>query len=273
MSEGGSFLRIRTLNFAVEYAGIRVRETTTAADTIALVSSKLRLDAKEQSRRKIVMVYRMASERGRRGKARWRIRTLGGDEALLPLRRNAAARYVAITKGTASPTRRDAANFADTYSSTAQSRDEVRFYLHDESSIPLDCTELPEGEDASGSESSDDERPPQAKYVADRQALAAKASINKIGTLLKRSEKDQNLWRRRICVLVDDRLWYWRDTIMPSSTTARGGCGALKEESDDTIFKLDTKNPDTIATKKKKNEAFIPLPVLLPQLATINHHN
>ena len=236
-SDGGSFVRIRTLNFAVEYAGIRVRETTTAEETITLVASKLRLDATERARRKIVMVYPLASDRARRGRARWRIRTLRADEALLPLRRIAAERVAARpslfsedftfekARGKASP-KQSSSYFVPSFASTKAtkapvesrstsegfSREEVRFYLHDESSTPLDASEIPMEEDASGSESSEDERPPDAKFVADRQLLLAKRQTVKVGTLLKRSDSDLNLWRRRKVVLVDDRLWYWRDS-------------------------------------------------------------
>mmetsp|Transcript_15214 Transcript_15214/g.49574 ORF Transcript_15214/g.49574 Transcript_15214/m.49574 type:complete len:497 (+) Transcript_15214:92-1582(+) len=256
----GSFVRIRTLNFAVEYAGIRVRETTTAAETIRLVASKLRLD--EGSPRTIVMVSPLATERARRGRARWRIRTLRGDEALLPLRRLAAQRIAAsrvdhpprppapeqapapsasssyfsssrtttnarkTNDGASSQQRQTAPTTTGSSPSSSSTgggldgaafREEVRFYLQDEASTPLDATELPENEDASGSESSDDERPPEAKFVADRQLLLAKKHAVKVGTLLKRSEHDPNLWRRRKVVLVDDRLWYWRDAVVPEA--------------------------------------------------------
>lgn len=181
-------MRVRTLGFAVEYAGIRVRETTTADETIALVSSKLRLDSNERARRKMVMVYPLRSERARRGFARWRVRTLRGDEALLPLRRRRRAEGA---------------------------EKEVRFYLHDELSTPLDVCELPKDEDASGSESSEDERPPNAKFVGDRNLLASRRGVDWQGTLLKRSEQDPNLWRRRRCVVADDRLFFWRETEAP----------------------------------------------------------
>lgn len=195
----GSFVRVRTLGFAVEYAGIRVRESTTAEETITLVASKLRLDGAERQRRKIVMVYPLLSERARRGRAKWRVRTLRGHEALLPLRRRALS-----------------GRKLDEYS-----RDDVRFYLHDESSTPLDLCEFA-GDAASGSESSDDERPPQAKYVGDRGFLENRPHVRIAGTLLKRSDDDANLWRRRRCVVVDDRFWYWRDTVAPNETATNG---------------------------------------------------
>lgn len=194
----GSFVRVRTLGFAVEYAGIRVRESTTADETITLVASKLRLDGAERQRRKIVMVYPLVSERARRGRAKWRVRTLRGGEALLPLRRKALS------------------------GRKLDSRDDVRFYLHDESSTPLDLCEFT-GDAASGSESSDDERPPQAKYVGDRSFLESRPHVRIAGTLLKRSDDDANLWRRRRCVIVDDRFWYWRETSAPEDETAKNG--------------------------------------------------
>ena len=40
----GAFIRIRALGHAVAYAGVRVQEGTTAAETIELVATKL-LDA------------------------------------------------------------------------------------------------------------------------------------------------------------------------------------------------------------------------------------
>lgn len=198
---GGSFVRVRTLGFAVEYAGIRVRETTTAEETIALVSSKLRLDSSDRARRRIVMVYPLRGDRARRGMARWRVRTLRGEEALLPLRQRASA------------SRRSSQH--DGSVALEPLRDEVRFYLHDESSTPLDLFELPKGEDASGSESSDDERAPEARFVGDRAMLPNRDSVTLVGSLLKRSATDPNLWRRRRCVIADDRLFYWRETVIP----------------------------------------------------------
>ena len=56
-SADGAFVRVRTLGFAVEYAGIRVREGTTASETVNLVASKLRLDAAERRSRQLVAVY------------------------------------------------------------------------------------------------------------------------------------------------------------------------------------------------------------------------
>ena len=39
----GAFIRIRALGHAVAYAGVRVQEGTTAAETIELVATKLRM--------------------------------------------------------------------------------------------------------------------------------------------------------------------------------------------------------------------------------------
>ena len=261
----GSFVRIRTLNFAVEYAGIRVRETTTADETIALVASKLRLDAGEKARRKIVMVYPLATDRGRRGKARWRLRTLRGDESLLALRRQAAHR-IALSRPNQAPVvekqtvvrmsrsrRDDSSREAAREHAAATFRDEIRFYLHDEASTPLDATELPDGDDASGSDSSDDERPPQAKFVADRQILLSKKHTVKVGTLLKRSDVDANLWRRRKVVLVDDRLWYWRETVVPKAKVVLGPQGVAWPSSSSAAAVSAVSTNKAAATAPKKN--------------------
>ena len=133
----------------------------------------------------------------------WRVRTLAGAEAVLPARR---AALVAAAKLRPTRDQGDAA-------------DDARFYLHDAAASPLDL-ELPAGDDASGSEPSDDETPPRAKRVVDRAWLEARAE--KVGSLLKRSEDDPNLWRRRTCVLVNDRLWSVRRADEIAATPRRG---------------------------------------------------
>lgn len=50
----GAFIRVRTLGCAVEYAGIRVRDGTTAAEAVELVANRLRLDAGERAGRRLV---------------------------------------------------------------------------------------------------------------------------------------------------------------------------------------------------------------------------
>ena len=222
-SADGAFVRVRTLGFAVEYAGIRVREGTTASETVNLVASKLRLDAAERRSRQLVAVYpvrrrpatagggddggargaRSASTAGRGAMAEkviWRVRTLRGDEPLLPVRRRALA--------SAAAQRRREPRVAPEYAAPREAHDEARFYLHDTAASPLDL-ELPPGDDASGSDTSDDERPPLAKDVVDRAWLFQRAT--KRGSLLKRSERDPNLWRRRTVVLCNDKVWYWRE--------------------------------------------------------------
>ncbi|KAJ1453886.1 hypothetical protein M885DRAFT_618581 [Pelagophyceae sp. CCMP2097] len=226
--DGGAFLRVRTPGFAVEYAGVKIGGATTAADAVSLVAEKLRLSEKHAAARRLVMVYAGDARRG----APWRVRTLQPGDALLALRREAVARL-----------RLEAAESAQV------DGDDVRFFLHESAAAPLDV-EL--GGDASGSSSSEDERPPFARYVGDRGDLEKRAKLR--GTLLKRSDKDPNLWRRRHCVLANDRLWYWRDDprapglappappTAPPQTSRRAGSAVaaalatpkapLKEDSD-----------------------------------------
>ena len=89
--------------------------------------------------------------------------------------------------------------------------DDVRFYLHDADAPPLDF-ELPHADDASGSDASDDEST-KAMAVVDRRWLEDDATT--VGSLLKLSSRDPNLWRRRTCVVCRDRLWFWRAELAP----------------------------------------------------------
>ena len=88
--------------------------------------------------------------------------------------------------------------------------DDVRFYLHDADAPPLDF-ELPPPT-AVGVRRVDDEST-KAMAVADRRWLEDDATT--VGSLLKLSSRDPNLWRRRTCVVCRDRLWFWRAELAP----------------------------------------------------------
>ena len=191
----GAFIRIRALGHAVAYAGVRVQEGTTAAETIELVAKKLRMSEDERLSKRLVCAYpverrsaRQPRPRGappppRRENVVWRVRTLLRAESVLAARRKALL----------------AAEGFDV-------DDDVRFYLHDADAPPLDF-ELPHADDASGSDASDDEST-KAMAVVDRRWLEDDATT--VGSLLKLSSRDPNLWRRRTCVVCRDRLWFWR---------------------------------------------------------------
>mgnify|MGYP002879396179 CR=1 FL=1 len=53
----GAFIRIRALGHAVAYAGVRVQEGTTAAETIELVATKLRMSEDERLSKRLVCAY------------------------------------------------------------------------------------------------------------------------------------------------------------------------------------------------------------------------
>ena len=53
----GAFIRIRALGHAVAYAGVRVQEGTTAAETIELVAKKLRMSEDERLSKRLVCAY------------------------------------------------------------------------------------------------------------------------------------------------------------------------------------------------------------------------
>ena len=53
----GAFIRIRALGHAVAYAGVRVQEGTTAAETIDLVAKKLRMSEDERLSKRLVCAY------------------------------------------------------------------------------------------------------------------------------------------------------------------------------------------------------------------------
>ena len=196
----GAFIRIRALGHAVAYAGVRVQEGTTAAETIELVATKLRMSEDERLSKRLVCAYpverrsaRQPRPRGappppRRENVVWRVRTLLRADSVLAARRKALLA---------------AAGF--------DVDDDVRFYLHDADAPPLDF-ELPHADDASGSDASDDEST-KAMAVVDRRWLEDDATT--VGSLLKLSSRDPNLWRRRTCVVCRDRLWFWRAELAP----------------------------------------------------------
>ena len=196
----GAFIRTRALCHAVAYAGVRVQEGTTAAETIELVATKLRMSEDERLSKRLVCAYpverrsaRQPRPRGappppRRENVVWRVRTLLRADSVLAARRKALLA---------------AAGF--------DVDDDVRFYLHDADAPPLDF-ELPHADDASGSDASDDEST-KAMAVVDRRWLEDDATT--VGSLLKLSSRDPNLWRRRTCVVCRDRLWFWRAELAP----------------------------------------------------------
>ena len=196
----GAFIRIRALGHAVAYAGVRVQEGTTAAETIELVATKLRMSEDERLSKRLVCAYpverrsaRQPRPRGappppRRENVVWRVRTLLRADSVLAARRKALLA---------------AAGF--------DVDDDVRFYLRDADAPPLDF-ELPHADDASGSDASDDEST-KAMAVVDRRWLEDDATT--VGSLLKLSSRDPNLWRRRTCVVCRDRLWFWRAELAP----------------------------------------------------------
>ena len=191
----GAFIRIRALGHAVAYAGVRVQEGTTAAETIELVATKLRTSEDERLSKRLVCAYpvekrsaRQPLDQPRRENVVWRVRTLLRADSVLAARRKALVA---------------AAGF--------DVDDDVRFYLHDADAPPLDF-ELPHADDASGSDASDDEST-KAMAVVDRRWLEDDATT--VGSLLKLSSRDPNLWRRRTCVVCRDRLWFWRAELAP----------------------------------------------------------
>ena len=191
----GAFIRIRALGHAVAYAGVRVQEGTTAAETIDLVATKLRMSEDERLSKRLVCAYpvekrsaRQPLDQPRRENVVWRVRTLLRADSVLAARRKALL----------------AAEGFDV-------DDDVRFYLHDADAPPLDF-ELPHADDASGSDASDDEST-KAMAVVDRRWLEDDATT--VGSLLKLSSHDPNLWRRRTCVVCRDRLWFWRAELAP----------------------------------------------------------
>ena len=191
----GAFIRIRALGHAVAYAGVRVQEGTTAAETIELVAKKLRMSEDERLSKRLVCAYpverrsaRQPLDQPRRENVVWRVRTLLRADSVLAARRKALVA---------------AAGF--------DVDDDVRFYLHDADAPPLDF-ELPPADDASGSDASDDEST-KAMAVVDRRWLEDDATT--VGSLLKLSSRDPNLWRRRTCVVCRDRLWFWRAELAP----------------------------------------------------------
>ena len=191
----GAFIRIRALGHAVAYAGVRVQEGTTAAETIELVATKLRMSEDERLSKRLVCAYpverrsaRQPLDQPRRENVVWRVRTLLRADSVLAARRKALVA---------------AAGF--------DVDDDVRFYLHDADAPPLDF-ELPHADDASGSDASDDEST-KAMAVVDRRWL--EDDVTTVGSLLKLSSRDPNLWRRRTCVVCRDRLWFWRAELAP----------------------------------------------------------
>ena len=191
----GAFIRIRALGHAVAYAGVRVQEGTTAAETIELVATKLRMSEDERLSKRLVCAYPVERRSARQPRAPprrenvvWRVRTLLRADSVLAARRKALVA---------------AAGF--------DVDDDVRFYLHDADAPPLDF-ELPHADDASGSDASDDEST-KAMAVVDRRWLEDDATT--VGSLLKLSSRDPNLWRRRTCVVCRDRLWFWRAELAP----------------------------------------------------------
>ena len=191
----GAFIRIRALGHAGAYAGVRVQEGTTAAETIELVATKLRMSEDERLSKRLVCAYpverrsaRQPLDQPRRENVVWRVRTLLRADSVLAARRKALVA---------------AAGF--------DVDDDVRFYLHDADAPPLDF-ELPHADDASGSDASDDEST-KAMAVVDRRWLEDDATT--VGSLLKLSSRDPNLWRRRTCVVCRDRLWFWRAELAP----------------------------------------------------------
>ena len=200
----GAFIRIRALGHAVAYAGVRVQEGTTAAETIELVATKLRMGEDEKFSKRLVCAYPVERRSARQPRLRgapqppprenvvWRVRTLMKADSVLAARRKALVAAASLD--------------AD---------DEVRFYLHDADAPPLDG-ELPHADDESGSDASDDEST-KAMTVVDRRWLEDDAVA--VGSLLKLSSRDPNLWRRRTCVLCRDRLWFWRAELEPDPAT------------------------------------------------------
>ena len=73
----------------------------------------------------------------------------------------------------------------------------IRWYFKDVRTPPI---EFPDGEEATGEDSSDDEE------EVSHSDLAYLAKAERKGYLLKRSSRDQNLWRKWYCVLTD-HLW------------------------------------------------------------------
>ena len=67
----------------------------------------------------------------------------------------------------------------------------------------------PSNQDTSGSEASDDEsgdriRPQDLAHLSDDNCTRC------AGFLLKQSQCDPNLWRKRFCILAGDRFWYMK---------------------------------------------------------------
>lgn len=76
-------------------------------------------------------------------------------------------------------------------------KNSIRWYFKDVRTPPI---EFPDGEEATGEDSSDDEE------EVSHSDLAYLAKAERKGYLLKRSSRDQNLWRKWYCVLTD-HLW------------------------------------------------------------------
>ena len=193
----GAFIRIRALGHAVAYAGVRVQEGTTAAETIELVAKKLRMSEDERLSKRLVCAYPVerrsapaaAARRAAAAAARdvvWRVRTLLRADSVLAARRKALLA---------------AAGF--------DVDDDVRFYLR-------------RGRAAVGLRAAARRRPwgPARPTTSRRRPWPSSTGAGSrttrrpwvpSETVVARPE----LWRRRTCVVCRDRLWFWRAELAP----------------------------------------------------------
>lgn len=98
--------------------------------------------------------------------------------------------------------------YGEAYSSDAQRQQflnrRVRWFLKDRRTTPLN---LGEGY-MSGAESSDDEASFPWRDLGHLRSSGGDRDGIYSGFLMKRSGKDVNVWRRRYCILTEDKLWF-----------------------------------------------------------------
>lgn len=204
-ADTGHFLRINVhdtegFELAVPAVALRIFSATTAQEVTRMVAHKLKLSGSRNLDTSIIMVRTVRNDAAS-GATRQILHTLRDDERPVALQARAVKLYTESNTGNVE---RSYNNGAIAEPSSLQADDIVRWYYRDNRSLPLDLEH-----DASGSDESEDEDSSRVT-PQDLAHLSEEGCTRCAGFLLKQSSLDQNLWRKRFCILAGDKLWYMK---------------------------------------------------------------
>jgi hypothetical protein len=204
-TDTGHFLRINVhdtegFELAVPAVALRIFGATTAQEVTRMVAHKLKLSGSRNLETSIIMVRTVRNDAAN-GATRQILHTLRDDERPVALQARAVKLYTESNAGSMESSYNGG---AEVEPPLLQADDIVRWYFRDNRSLPLDLEH-----DTSGSDESEDEDSSRVT-PQDLAHLSEEGCTRCAGFLLKQSSSDQNLWRKRFCILAGDKLWYMK---------------------------------------------------------------